>query len=129
MASAGRVPQGEVIMDIVEADRNTDKLEDSALNLERRKIKREEGAKAAKALESLDVKPAEEMKGADVDLIVSIAGRRRCDRGLGGYLSIVRVQLGCGELGVSKEEAQAALRAEKGDVVKALVQLTAPGRR
>ena len=81
---------------IVEADRNTDKLEDSALNLERRKIKREEGAKAAKALESLDVKPAEEMKGADVDLIVSIAGRRRCDRGLGGYLSIVRVQLGCG---------------------------------
>lgn len=30
---------------------------------------------------------------------------------------------------MSKEEAQAALRAEKGDVVKALVQLTAPGRR
>lgn len=55
----------------VEADWNPDKLEDSALNLERRKIKREEGAKAAKALESLDVKPAEEVKGADVDLIVS----------------------------------------------------------
>lgn len=68
----------------VEADRNTDKLEDSALNLERRKIKREEGAKAAKALESLDVKPAEEMKGADVDLIVSIVDRCRCDHGPGG---------------------------------------------
>ncbi|EJT50482.1 hypothetical protein A1Q1_00223 [Trichosporon asahii var. asahii CBS 2479] len=103
MASAGRVPQGEVIMDFADGGSYVkNKLEDSALNLERRKIKREEGAKAAKALESLDVKPAEEMKGADVDLI---------------------------ELGVSKEEAQAALRAEKGDVVKALVQLTAPGRR
>lgn len=55
----------------MEADRNPDKLEDSALNLERRKIKREEGAKAAKALESLDVKPVEEVNAADVDLIVS----------------------------------------------------------
>lgn len=63
-------------MSEVEANGNPDKLEDSALNLERRKIKREEGAKAAKALESLDVKPAEEVKGADVDLIVSNDGLR-----------------------------------------------------
>lgn len=128
----------------MEADRNTDRLEDSALNLERRKIKREEGAKAAKALESLDVKPAEEVKGADVDLIVSVqtgfcrhrllpvcplrmdrAVKRSEELCIWDNVADKQVK----ELGVSKEEAQAALRAEKGDVVKALVQLTAPGRR
>lgn len=103
-SSSGRVPQGEVVMEVgfmryqvcVRADvavrrwrviyqalvqppqaddvgaqlRCVDKLENAVVELERKKITREEGQKAAKAMEALNVNQTS-AKAEDVDLIVS----------------------------------------------------------
>lgn len=47
-----------------------DKLENAVVELERKKITREEGQKAAKAMEALNVNQPQ-AKAEDVDLIVS----------------------------------------------------------
>ncbi|KAL1405798.1 hypothetical protein Q8F55_007475 [Vanrija albida] len=97
-----RVPQGEIVMDFADGGQYIkNKLENSVVELERRRITLDEAAKAARALEALEVKAPDAVKAEDVALLVK-------------------------ELGVSKEDAEAALRAEKGDVVKTLVRLTAP---
>ncbi|WOO83216.1 uncharacterized protein LOC62_05G006739 [Vanrija pseudolonga] len=101
-SSQGRVPQGEVVMDFADGGQYIkSKLEHSVVELERRRITLDEAAKAARALEALEVKAPAAVKAEDVTLIVK-------------------------ELGVSKEEAENALRADKGDVVKVLVRLSAP---
>lgn len=51
-----------------------DKLENAAVELERRRLTRDEAAKAARAVEALDVKAPEPVKGADVDVIVRRIG-------------------------------------------------------
>lgn len=57
-----------------------DKLEDAALDLERRRITRTEEIKASKAMEALEVKQPEPVKSEDVELIVSDqkVGSGRC---------------------------------------------------
>lgn len=91
-SSSGRVPQGEVIMEvgftahktkpssqtaartsgvgILHTHLTPDKLENAAVELERRRITRDEAAKAARAMEALEVKAPDAVNGADVDLIV-----------------------------------------------------------
>ncbi|WVR09392.1 hypothetical protein IAU60_006459 [Kwoniella sp. DSM 27419] len=107
-SSSGRVPQGEVIMDFADGGQYVkQKLEDAVLALERRRITKEEGSKAQKAMEALDVgkgSGSDGLKAEDVDYIVA-------------------------QTGVSKEEAQAALRAEKGDLIKALIKSVQPRPR
>ncbi|WWC90471.1 uncharacterized protein L201_005407 [Kwoniella dendrophila CBS 6074] len=110
-SSSGRIPQGEVIMDFADGGQYIKhKLENAVLEVERRKITKEEGIKAQKAMEALDVKPngaaggADGVKSEDVDFIVA--------------------QLGC-----SKEEAVESLKAEKGDLVKALIKSVQPKPR
>ncbi|WWC63540.1 uncharacterized protein I303_106143 [Kwoniella dejecticola CBS 10117] len=113
-SSSGRIPQGEVIMDFADGGQYIKhKLENAVLEVERRKITKEEGIKAQKAMEALDVKPngsasagaaGGSVKAEDVDLIVS--------------------QVGC-----TKEDATAALKAEKGDLVKALIRSVQPRPR
>ncbi|RSH81674.1 uncharacterized protein EHS24_007857 [Apiotrichum porosum] len=98
-----RVPQGEVIMDFADGGQYIKhQLENSVVALERRRLTRDEAAKASRAMEALEVKAPAPVNAADADLIVK-------------------------ELGVSREEAENALRSEK-DVTKALVKLTAPRR-
>jgi hypothetical protein len=48
-----------------------DKLENSVLELEKRRITKDEGAKAEKAMKALDIKPVESVKSEDVDFVVS----------------------------------------------------------
>ncbi|WWC71340.1 uncharacterized protein I206_105294 [Kwoniella pini CBS 10737] len=110
-SSSGRIPQGEVIMDFADGGQYIKhKLENAVLEIERRKITKEEGIKAQKAMEALDVKPngttgvSNGVKSEDVDFIVS--------------------QVGC-----TKEEATEALKAEKGDLVKALIKSVQPRPR
>ncbi|OCF35744.1 hypothetical protein I316_02234 [Kwoniella heveanensis BCC8398] len=114
-SSSGRVPQGEVIMDFADGGQYIkNKLEDAVLSLERRRITKEEGAKAQKAMQALDVNKSggagvgsdggAPVKAEDVDFIVA-------------------------QTGVTKEEAQEALRAEKGDLVKALIKSVQPRKR
>ncbi|RXK42284.1 hypothetical protein M231_00274 [Tremella mesenterica] len=103
-SSSGRLPQPEVIMDF--ADGGTyikDKLESAVLQLEKRRLMKEEGTKAQRAMEALEVKPVIDSKSEDVDLAVS--------------------QIGC-----TKDQAETALRAENGDLVKALIRLITPQR-
>ncbi|WVF67608.1 hypothetical protein IAT40_002366 [Kwoniella sp. CBS 6097] len=112
-SSSGRVPQGEVIMDFADGGQYIkNKLEDAVLSIERRRITKEEGSKAQKAMQALDVnKPGAgagtegpAVKAEDVDFIVA-------------------------QTGVTKEEATEALRAEKGDLVKALIKSVQPRKR
>ncbi|WVQ68499.1 uncharacterized protein L199_006707 [Kwoniella botswanensis] len=110
-SSSGRIPQGEVIMDFADGGQYIKhKLENAVLEVERRKITKEEGIKAQKAMEALDVKPngvgagADGVKSEDVDFIVA--------------------QIGC-----TKEEATENLKAEKGDLVKALIKSVQPRPR
>ncbi|WVQ95184.1 hypothetical protein IAU59_002278 [Kwoniella sp. CBS 9459] len=111
-SSSGRVPQGEVIMDFADGGSYIkNKLEDAVLGLERRRITKEEGSKAQKAMQALDVNTSgaatdgkAPVKSEDVDYIVA-------------------------QTGVTKEEAQDALRAEKGDLVKALIKSVQPRKR
>ncbi|WWD19276.1 hypothetical protein CI109_103734 [Kwoniella shandongensis] len=108
-SSTGRIPQGEVIMDFADGGSYIkQKLEDAVLEIERRKITKEEGAKAQKAMQALEVgksaSPAPGVKAEDVDYMVA-------------------------QLGVSKEEAEEGLKAEKGDLVKALIRLVQPRKR
>ncbi|WRT68645.1 uncharacterized protein IL334_005624 [Kwoniella shivajii] len=107
-SSSGRIPQGEVIMDFADGGQYIKhKLENAVLEIERRKITKEEGLKAQKAMEALDVKPSTTgsgVKSEDVDFIVA--------------------QVGC-----SKEKATEALKAEKGDLVKALIKSIQPKPR
>ncbi|WVW85371.1 hypothetical protein I302_107409 [Kwoniella bestiolae CBS 10118] len=108
-SSSGRIPQGEVIMDFADGGQYIKhKLENAVLEVERRKITKEEGLKAQKAMEALDVKPngsgSDGVKSEDVDFIVA--------------------QVGC-----TKEEATDALKAEKGDLIKALIKSVQPRPR
>ncbi|GFZ51880.1 hypothetical protein JCM24511_09648 [Saitozyma sp. JCM 24511] len=104
-SSSGRVPQGEVIMEFADGGSYIKhKLEHSVLELEKRRITKDEGAKAEKAMKALDIKPVESVNSEDVDFVVS--------------------QLGC-----SKELAENALREEKGDLVKTLIKLVQPRPR
>ncbi|KAK8854589.1 hypothetical protein IAR55_003328 [Kwoniella newhampshirensis] len=107
-SSTGRVPQGEVIMDFADGGSYVkQKLEDAVLEIEKRRITKEEGAKAQKAMQALDVGKASSVpgvKGEDVDYIVT-------------------------QLGISKEEAEEGLKAGNGDLVKALLKLVQPRQR
>jgi NACalpha-BTF3-like transcription factor len=76
------------------------KMENAVVELERRRINRDEARKAAKAMEALDVKKPD--------------------------VNAEHVQLLVKELGIEKDEAEKALAAEKGDLVKTIVALTAP---
>ena len=56
----------------------TDKLEKAVLDLERRRITKDEGLKAQKAMDALEVtKPADGVKAEDVDFIVRHQGSPR----------------------------------------------------
>ncbi|KAL7422400.1 hypothetical protein Q5752_003046 [Cryptotrichosporon argae] len=100
-SSSGRIPQGEVIMEFADGGQYIrNKLENAVIELERRRIEKSEGLKASRALEALEVAPADAAKEEHMAFIVR-------------------------ELGISKAQAEAALREEK-DVVKALLKLTAP---
>ncbi|CAD6580682.1 MAG: hypothetical protein TREMPRED_002804 [Tremellales sp. Tagirdzhanova-0007] len=121
-SSSGRIPQGEVIMDVRIATRRQlstnpfeqfadggsyikHKLENAVLALERRRITKEEGLKAQRAMEALEVGKSDTgVKSEDVGFIVQ--------------------QLGCGS-----GQAEEALIAEKGDLVKALIRLARPRPR
>ncbi|WVQ79689.1 hypothetical protein IAT38_001789 [Cryptococcus sp. DSM 104549] len=105
-SSTGRVPQGEVIMDFADGGSYIKhKLEESVLEIEKRKITKEEGLKAQKAMEALEVgKAPSGAKPEDVQYIVQ--------------------QVGC-----SKQQAEEALEAEKGDLVKALLKSVQPRKR
>ncbi|BEI79679.1 hypothetical protein CcaverHIS002_0102080 [Cutaneotrichosporon cavernicola] len=76
------------------------KMEDAVVELERRRITRDEARKAAKAMDALDVKKP--------------------------VVNAEHVQLLVKELGIEKDEAEKALAAEQGDLVKTIVALTAP---
>ena len=55
---------------LITADQRADKLESAVVELERKKITREEGQKASRAMEALNVNQTQ-LKPEDVDLIVS----------------------------------------------------------
>ncbi|KAK4686603.1 hypothetical protein P7C73_g3525, partial [Tremellales sp. Uapishka_1] len=103
-SSSGRIPQGEVIMDFADGGSYIKhKLENAVVELERRRLTKEEGLKASKAMEALSVVPSA-AKAEDVEFIVA--------------------QMGC-----SKDEAEVALKANGGDLVKTLIALVQPKKR
>ncbi|KAE8541828.1 hypothetical protein D1P53_002001 [Cryptococcus gattii VGV] len=112
--SATRPHQGEVIQEFLDggsyirADpklrHKPDNLRDAVTELDERRNTREEGQKAAKAMEALDVSKAGGVKTQDVEFIAQ-------------------------QTGLDKKEAEKVLRAEKGDLIKALLKSVQPRRR
>ncbi len=93
-------------------------MENAVVELERRRINRDEARKAAKAMEALDVKKPD-VNAEHVQLLVSCTS---LDELGSPAASSHQVK----ELGIEKDEAEKALAAEKGDLVKTIVALTAP---
>ncbi|WVN86160.1 uncharacterized protein L203_101321 [Cryptococcus depauperatus CBS 7841] len=105
-SSSGRIPQGEVIMDFLDGGSYIQgKLRDAVMELESRKSAKEEGQKAAKAIEALEVsKQGANVKVEDVDFISS-------------------------QTGLCRQESEKILVAEKGDLMKALLKAVQPKPR
>lgn len=77
------------------------------LELEKRRITKDEGAKAEKAMKALDIKPVESVNSEDVDFVVS-AGHQVCScmaRSLISWLPLLGVAIGLLE-GTRRERAQ-----------------------
>ena len=62
------------------------------MDLEKRKITKEEGLKAQKALEALEIKPSSDVKSEDVDFIVSLHCVRPPALSRAGDLSLVCIE-------------------------------------
>jgi len=105
-SSSGRVPQGEVIIEFQDGGSFIKKeLDQAVLDLERRRIMKEEGRKAMEAMQKLELEKAgAEIKKEDVAFIMD-------------------------QLGLKESQAKAALLEEKGDLVKALIRLVKPTPR
>ncbi|BEJ10750.1 hypothetical protein CspHIS471_0101720 [Cutaneotrichosporon sp. HIS471] len=88
----------EVLLDLKKPMLSSYKMEDAVVELERRRITRDEARKAAKAMDALDVKKP--------------------------VVNAEHVQLLVKELGIEKDEAEKALAAEKGDPVKTISSIT-----
>ncbi|KIR33364.1 hypothetical protein I352_04132 [Cryptococcus deuterogattii MMRL2647] len=103
--STTRPHQGEVIQEFLDGGSYIrDNLRDAVAELNERRNTREEGQKAAKAMEALDVSKAGDVKAQDVEFIAQ-------------------------QTGLDKKEAEKILRAEKGDLIKALLKSVQPRRR
>ena len=93
------------------------------LALERRRITKEEGLKAQRAMEALEVGKSDTgVKSEDVGFIVRF--ETSDDQCLQAHRECQVQQLGCGS-----GQAEEALIAEKGDLVKALIRLARPRPR
>ncbi|WVQ72009.1 hypothetical protein IAR50_001553 [Cryptococcus sp. DSM 104548] len=101
-----RVAQGEVIQDFLDGGNYIrDRLFKSLESTKERWDAKEDGQKAQRALEALEVSQgAKTVKAEDIDFISQ-------------------------QTGISKEDARAALIEEKGDLVKALLKSVQPRPR
>ncbi|OXG82624.1 hypothetical protein C345_04445 [Cryptococcus neoformans A2-102-5] len=103
--STVRPRQGEVIQEFLDGGSYIrDSLRDAVTELDERRNTKEEGQKAAKAMEALDVSKAEGLNAQDVEFIAQ-------------------------QTGLDKKDAEEVLRAEKGDLIKALLKSVQPRRR
>lgn len=99
-----------------------DKLEESVLEIEKRRITKEEGRKAQAAMQALEVKDKAAgpgIKSEDVDFIVCVSVNNDS-----GSAHVQIHQMSC-----TRTEAEDALKTSGGDLIKALLQMVKPAKR